>query len=239
MAEEIKQELIRKSDGMYVPDYYPRFYLLIFMRFLWVTFQILEISREHTDEGIRAVLRSLPDGLNETYARILERIKKDRKPDVARRIFQWLAVARRPLSLDELAESTALEPGRFFWDERHRPTSSLRLLQDCGNLVTYCMEDKIVQFAHSTVLEFLLSPPANTPTPALFFTELEANLYIAKVCLAYLSFPDFETQLSTIPKETIPEVSGIDMAVTEWIPSMVREHRGAIHVECSKTLLHA
>lgn len=193
--------------------------MLIITRFLWVTFQIFELSRENTDAGIRKALASLPAGLHETYARILERIKKDRKPDVARGIFQWLAVARRPLSLDEIAESTALEPGRFTRDESHLPTNPFRLIEGCGNLVTHRIDDNSIQFAHSTVLEFLLSSPSSTPTPELFITEVQASEYVAKVCLAYLSLPDFQRQVSRIPNNR--KVSAIDMTVADWIPSMV------------------
>lgn len=200
------------------------FNLLIMTRFLWVTFQIFELSRENTDAGIRKALASLPAGLYETYARILERIKKERKPDVARVIFQWLAVARRSLSLDEIAESTALEPGFLTRDESCLPTNPFRLIEGCGNLVTHQIEDDSVRFAHSTVLEFLLSSPSSTPTPELFITELEANLYVAQVCLAYLSLPDFQRQLSRIPRDR--KVSAADMTVAEWVPSMVRGNRG-------------
>lgn len=193
------------------------------MRFLWVTFQIFELSRENTDAGIRKVLASLPTGLYETYARILERINKYRKPDVARGIFQWLAVSRRPLSLAEVAESTALQPGRFTWDESYLPTNPCRLIEGCGNLVTHRIEDNSIQFAHSTVLEFLLSSPSSSPTPDLFINELEANLYLAKTCLAYLNFPDFGSQVSRIPEGR--RVSAADMTVAEWVPSMVRGNR--------------
>lgn len=192
-------------------------------RFLWVTFQIFELSRENTDAGILKALASLPAGLYETYERILERIKKERKPDVARVIFQWLAVARRSLSLDEIAESTALEPGFLTRDKSCLPTNPFRLIEGCGNLVTHHMEDDSVRFAHSTVLEFLLSSPSSTPTPELFINQLEANLYVAQVCLAYLSLPDFQRQLSRIPKDR--KVSAAGMAVADWVPSMVRGNR--------------
>lgn len=152
------------------------FNVLMITRILWVTFQVFELSRENSDAGLRAVLSSLPTGLYETYARILERITKERKPDVARGIFQWLAVARRPLSSDEIAESTALQPGRFTWDECYLPTNPSRLIEGCGNLVTYRVEDNSIQFAHSTVLEFLLSSPSNTLTPELFIDQIEADL---------------------------------------------------------------
>lgn len=197
--------------------------LLIITRFLWVTFQIFELSRENTDVGIRRALASLPAGLYETYGRIVERIKQERKPDVARGIFQWLAVARRSLSLDEIADITAPEPGSLTRDGGYLPTNPFRLIGGCGNLVTDRIEDNSIRFAHSTVLKFLLSSPSGTTSPELFITELEANIYVAKVCLAYLSFRDFQRQVSRIPKDRNGSVT--DITVAEWVPSMVRGNR--------------
>ncbi|KAF8540177.1 hypothetical protein BDD12DRAFT_880966 [Trichophaea hybrida] len=95
MIEEIQSVLVEGSEGMY----------------LWVAFQLDDICRENNDEDIRRVLESLPRGLNETYGRILKRIVEDRKPEVAVKLFTWVATARRPLSLLELAEAIAFEPG--------------------------------------------------------------------------------------------------------------------------------
>ncbi|KAL0633008.1 hypothetical protein Q9L58_008114 [Maublancomyces gigas] len=215
MAQEIRTALIEKSGGM----------------FLWVTFQIPDICRENNDDDIREVLRSLPKGLTETYTRILERVSKSRKPDVAKRVFHWLTVARRPLLLDELAESTALEPGRV-WDERYRPTSNERVLQNCGNLVLLRREDNTVQFAHSTVKEYFLSLPEVSP---FSLSTRGSDLYVGKLCLAYLNISEFETQLSCRPAEPIP--SAVDIPVTEWVPSMVGIRPAGVVWEAAKHVL--
>jgi len=75
------------------------------LHFNWTT------CRENNDKDIHLVLKSLPRGLNETYGRILNCIVEDRKLEIAVKLFTWVAVARRPLSLLELAEAIAFEPG--------------------------------------------------------------------------------------------------------------------------------
>lgn len=192
-------------------------------RFLWVTFQIHDICRENNDDDIRKVLKSLPRGLNATYNRILGRVIEDRKPEVAQKVFQWLAVAVRPLSLGELAEAMAFEPGCLRHAEGRFPTDNLKMLQNCGNLVTHNENDGMVQFAHYTVLEFLISPQSETSI--FHLRKSEANLYVGKVCITYLSFPDFETQISSAAKGPGPPViSALDAPLSEWIPLVIRSN---------------
>lgn len=174
--------------------------------------------------------------MNETYARILERVLLKRDSKIARIVFQWLAVAQRPLHLNELAECTALgfailKPGTVLSYQLadHRPTSEFRVLENCENLVAHRAEDDVVHFAHSTVLEFLLSStlkssPLGESISEFFFSRAEAELYVGKACLIYLAFPDFETTISVVP--TGRGASAMDMPVTDWVPSMARLDQG-------------
>lgn len=114
---------------------------------------------------------------------------------VNRRVFQWLAVAVRPMSLGELAEAIAFEPEC----PRH---ADLEMVQNCGDLVIHNEKDNIVQLAHYTVLEFLIFP--HSEASVFHLRKLEANLYVGKVCVTYLSFPDFETRISSVLKDPGP-----------------------------------
>jgi hypothetical protein len=53
-------------------------------------------------------LQHLPNDLNESYDRIINRIDQ-RRQDHARKFFQWLAFSIRPLLLAELAEVVAVD----------------------------------------------------------------------------------------------------------------------------------
>ena len=57
---------------------------------------------------VRQFINALPDGLYETYERILKEIPKTNQCHV-RRVLQCLAVVIRPLRVEELAHSLALD----------------------------------------------------------------------------------------------------------------------------------
>ena len=187
-----------------------------------MTLQLNEICEENNDEDIRRALRSLPRGLNETYARILARIFSQRKPDIAKKILKWVIGARRPLSLDELAEAISLEPTDTLWAQcRDRfPNSKPRMIQNCGSLLTVAQTEtsQIVQFAHYTVVEFLQSPAATAHSGFQILIR-EANIHIGRLCLMYLSLPDFETQITIAPKKSALEKSPIG-----WVPRMFQSN---------------
>jgi len=169
-------------------------------------------------------LRSLPLGLNETYARILQRIIEHRKPDVAKKLLNWIAGARRPLHLDELVEAISFEPGDTLWDQgRHRfPTSQTKMLQNCGNLVTvtHSEDGSTIQFVHYTAFEFLLSHSSKAVRLGFHLEMQEANNLIGSVCVTYLSLADFETQVTSLPtKQAVNIAPGL---LVSLLPSVTR-----------------
>ena len=80
---------------------------MVFNRFRWVFCQ-LEMLRNCLPQNVRRVLRELPSSLDETYERMLTEIGRV-NPNQACRLLQCLAVATRPLRVEELAEVLALD----------------------------------------------------------------------------------------------------------------------------------
>ena len=76
-------------------------------RFRWASCQ-LETLRYCIPASVRRTLDSLPESLDETYPRVLKDIKEPNR-DHAHRILQCLAVAIRPLRVEELAEVRAID----------------------------------------------------------------------------------------------------------------------------------
>src|SRR5258708_12712214 len=76
-------------------------------RFRWVSCQI-EALRRCIAPNVRRILEELPETLGETYERILQEIPKASRVH-AHRLLQCLAVAVRPLRLQELAETLAVD----------------------------------------------------------------------------------------------------------------------------------
>jgi hypothetical protein len=135
----------------------------------------------------------LPRDLSETYDRLLSRIEGNQQIQFISKMFKWILFAQRPLELDELAEAIAFDVDDTFWDTNKIPTMS-RLLQACGNLVQFDQESQTVNFSHYTVQEYLLS--SLTAREEFRFTQRGANNTIGELCVTYLSFSDFQTQIT-------------------------------------------
>ena len=76
-------------------------------RFRWVFCQ-LEVLRHCFPANLRHTLEELPKSLDETYKRILNEIN-NANWTLAYRLLQCLAVALRPLRVEELAEVLAFD----------------------------------------------------------------------------------------------------------------------------------
>jgi hypothetical protein len=153
-------------------------------------------------------LKQLPTTLGETYAIIINKIHCGPggmiKIEIMQAIFRWIAGARRPLRLDELEEAVGLRPtDKCLPTERIARNAGKKLVGDCGNIVTCHEEDGTVSFAHYTVLPYLRKETNEQQTTPLHL-RLDVNMsaeYIGQICLAYLSFADFETQIAQAPQQ--------------------------------------
>ena len=113
-------------------------------------------------------MEELPDSLDETYERILEKIRKPNQ-ELAHRMLQCLVAAARPLRVEELAELLA-----FDFDAKNIPELNLDwrwedqeevVISTCSSLVII-VEDRgsrIVQFSHFSVKEFLTADRLREP----------------------------------------------------------------------------
>ena len=77
--------------------------------FRWADLQIRALAGKEREKDIRRALKKLPRGLEKTYERMLRRIEDADESDEAVLILSWLACAKRPLSLAEVAELAAFE----------------------------------------------------------------------------------------------------------------------------------
>lgn len=76
-------------------------------RFRWVDCQLGYLRRRLPDR-IRGALDELPETLDQTYQRALNDID-EANWEVAHRLLQFVAVASRPLRVEELAQFLALD----------------------------------------------------------------------------------------------------------------------------------
>jgi hypothetical protein len=113
---------------------------------------------------ITDLLNSPPVDLNEMYERILLRLDSaDTKPrtrHMRRKIFSWVAVAKLPLTVAEIAYACAIQDDETLFDPTKRILAVERdLLDICGPLLEIL--DGKVQFTHQSAKEFLLQRRAD------------------------------------------------------------------------------
>src|SRR6266571_6644813 len=149
----------------------------VLSRFRWVVCQ-LETLRRSVQRNVRGILEKLPRTLDETYERVLKEINEHNR-EHARRLLHCLAVAVRPLRVEELAETLAFDfdgaQGGIpeFHAGWQRKDKEQAVLFTCSSLITvvdgYNADDadddddnvnddcRVVQFSHFSVKEFLIS----------------------------------------------------------------------------------
>ncbi|KAH9013800.1 hypothetical protein EDB83DRAFT_2182900, partial [Lactarius deliciosus] len=143
--DAVIENLTEKADGM----------------FRWVFCQ-LEVLRHCFPTNLRRILEELPKSLDETYKRILKEINHANR-EHAYRLLQCLAVAHRPLRVEELAEVLAFDLSAggipkliadWRWEDQEEA-----VLSACSSLVSVIVDSgsRVVQFSHFSVKEFLVS----------------------------------------------------------------------------------
>jgi hypothetical protein len=114
---------------------------------------------------VRQFVHALPDGLDETYERVLKGIPKTNQRHV-QRVLQCLAVAIRPLRVEELAQILTFDPEGMEGEVANLEADSeeQELLSACPSLITIVdsLGSRVVQFSHFSVKEFLMSGRLST-----------------------------------------------------------------------------
>ena len=101
---------------------------------------------------IRSALAHLPEGLEETYRRILITIDR-RWPEarLVRRGLAWLVTALRPMRLGELLEAITIDSARRALDPGFTLMNDIDFLEVSRSLVIHHVETDIVSLSHMSV----------------------------------------------------------------------------------------
>ena len=147
---------------------------------------------------MRSILAELPETLDATYERILREMPKANR-EHAHRLLQCLAVAVRPLTVEELAEILAIDFSAdggipMLKEDLRWENQEQAVLSACSGLITVVKptspESLLVHFSHFSVKEFLTSSrlaATNEDTLCYHHIRLEpAHTIMAKTCLGTL-----------------------------------------------------
>ena len=152
----------------------------------------METLKVVNDFEIYRALEHLPKDLNETYHRFLESIGSNFTTR-ARLLLQWLAVASRPLYIEELMEAYAFHTGPAPLIAPNIP-EMLRGLIVIDPVLNYEQPSNgfdnctyTVSLAHVSLTEYLLDPSRQGAVSHPFCFEIEeAHGIVAKNCLQYI-----------------------------------------------------
>jgi len=188
-------------------------------RFRWVFCQLDFLSR-CLRPRIKRALNELPKSLDETYQRTLERID-DAKWEYAKRLFQCITVASRPLRVEEVAEFLAFDFGDGAVPG-HKPDWRPEdpgdpVLSICSSLlaVVGVHGSKVIQFSHYSVKEFLTSAriaEGRNSISRYHVLMQPAHTTMLQVCLAILLNLKHDAN-----KETVKDIPLSLYAAQHWV----------------------
>lgn len=124
------------------------------------------------------------------------------------------------MTLWELREGLSVTPGDDTMDAKKFITDIQRTISSCGSLLEVDEESLTVHFVHPSARQHLSYPDtAPTSDVSVRFTNVEANCLMGGICLTYLNWGVFESQLTS--RYTPWQISGSD-AVSASVKSPLR-----------------
>jgi len=188
-------------------------------RFRWIVCQLQALMNTFPS-AIRRALDNMPEGLDETYDRILQGIPGSSQ-DFARRLFACLAESFRPLRVEELAEifAIAFDDGPVpKYDEDWRPADPEEAVSStCSSLIAIVDVNgsRVVQFSHFSVKEYLTSERLKNAEKNLsqyHITPHSAHLALAQASLGVLLAVD-----DTANKQMMTDYPFAIYAARHWV----------------------
>ena len=172
---------------------------------------------------IRHALAELPETLDETYRRTLREIKKP-EWEIAHRLFQFVAVACRPLRVKELAELLAFDFDTGQIPEFHEgwrledPVDAV--LSTCSSFLAIVdggyPSGNVVQFSHFSVKEFLTSIRLAEANDIILrryhISMINAHTLAAQACLGILLHLDKDS----VTGDSLEELPLTKYAAEHW-----------------------
>ena len=103
------------------------------IRFKWVDCQMTALKKCRTIEDIEIALRELPEDLDATYDRILNNIRDANDRKRAKAILQLIAVACRPLTIEEVSETLTVDCESQTINVKRKMRNPLEIIEICSS----------------------------------------------------------------------------------------------------------
>ncbi|GMG48926.1 unnamed protein product [Aspergillus oryzae var. brunneus] len=174
-------------------------------------------------------LKTLPSDLGDAFAGTMARIEQQphAQSEQAKKIIAWVYLAERPVSVDELLCSLAIEDDDKAFNPRGMPIRST-LINCCHGLVVIDQETTTVRLVHYSFQEYLCRQ-----NQLFGVSKVQWHNQIARTCLTLLSFPAMGDEHSRINLMLTP------YAVTKWGHHLRRsEHLPDAPLRLAQNYLH-
>ena len=203
-------------------------------RFLLPALQIQSIVNEPTTGEMEDAIEAMPHDLHQAFYQTLARIQ--RQPDGRKRLgmktLLWISHARGSLTVAELSEALAVQPGNASLNPRRRPDQG-KMIDCCMGLVTLDRESSSIRLVHYSLQEFFRNRREK------IFPSGEEEL--AEVCINYLLFDDFIhgcCEDAAAIERSIEDFPLLRYASSYWGHHVQRSHCDRVHGLALK-LLHS
>ena len=148
--------------------------------------------------NIISELKAFTGGLYERYNKILEKIPQDARPD-ATKLFKWLIIAQRPLSIKEASVALGLSSAHtsleMLQGDIDRDMGADKLRKLCGPLIHVDESIGRVTLLHYSVKEYLTDIAGARPHNWWKITLQDASKQIARDCITFLSLREFSSSV--------------------------------------------
>jgi tetratricopeptide (TPR) repeat protein len=189
LRKKVFRSLRDKSDG----------------NFLWVQLMLGHLSKSLGLADALKRLNNLPRDLQAAYEDLLLDLFGKLEPDeleLARKVFAFIIVSQRPLSLNEFQHLLSADAMSTCTCDTHSvedhliPELNRRIPGICGDLI--CVKNGCLQLIHCSVMEFLVRPESQwsrhrrSRKIMVFRVHLEdAHRWLGTACIEYLEKCDY------------------------------------------------
>ena len=163
---------------------------LIILRFLWAALQLENLCKQRSDFDMEKELLSLPNGLNETYGRMIKQINTQTTAmqRVAQKAFLWMNYSLYSIDCNAMSVAVVFgEDCKSIEDLERKRYDEEVIIEACAGLLI--VEDGHFRFIHHSVFEYFIDPPEEILAcqySKCFSDSKSASLCLAKDCLSYM-----------------------------------------------------
>ncbi|KAM0540542.1 hypothetical protein ACHAO7_011094 [Fusarium culmorum] len=124
-------------------------------------------------------------------------MSRQKKTGLVQKVFRWVAVVKRPLTLDEIREAVSIDIGQPYLKTERLVREMTPIAMWCENLLQVTEDQpQSLQFAHKTIRDFITKGDLPLQLSDFHVDVDEANHFAGEICITYLHLNDFKTAIA-------------------------------------------